>query len=86
MWHSAEFFFIWNLYVDPALCGIARDHDPAQCSKVQDNDHALCGIAQGQNGTSLDPLVKLEAMLSDLKEQLIKKDSIWEFPYMAPTK
>jgi hypothetical protein len=41
-----------NMYFDPALCGIARDHGPALCGIVRElsveifpADPALCGIA-----------------------------------------
>jgi hypothetical protein len=47
------------LYVIPALCRIALDHDPALCRISRDHDPALCRIAQDQNGIALDQKVNL---------------------------
>jgi hypothetical protein len=41
-------FFVYQLFIDPALCRIALDLDPA-----------LCRIARDQNVRALDQLIKL---------------------------
>jgi hypothetical protein len=42
-------FFVQNLYVDRAICGIVLDHDPALCGIAQDLDQALYEIVRNHN-------------------------------------